>query len=295
MKKFICMTFILATMSFPGITSAEISAIDQETYNKLSKAEESIEMRNFLEYSRDMVISRDFKTQYENLDVKISDQIKQRGVDKDPGFYQQVKEKGLVSDEALLSHSLEYQGLLSEQFFSVQYLKKSSPLIKEVYAKDFEGICQSGCTSFDITDKASKFIDLENKKQKNAIQKITIIPLYQSQPLIINIMEASSPIVVFKKQTNIMIYKAESQGGAVYSLITTSLPVDIDSALGKGFVLEVNSTGMNVKMPEGMEGVYSVNQVSNLASYVYLQAFGMLKDYAENSANKDAWENRKIK
>lgn len=306
MKKFLTMTFILATMSLFGTASAEISPMslrvsstlmdaDQGRYDKLSHVEESVVFKNFLEYSRNIVISRDFNTKYEKLEAKITEQIKQRGVDKDPAFYQRVKEKGLVSDEALLSHPLEYQELLSEQFFSMRYIKKSSPLIKDLYDKAFADVCKSGCATFDVADKVSELRDFKDSGKSDLIGKITIIPLYQSKPLILNIMEPSSPLLVSSRQTNVMLYKAESQKGTVYSLITTSLPVDVDSGLGKGFLLEVGSAGINVKMPEGMESVYSVNQVSNLLSYVYMQAFGMLKDFADNTANKDAWESRKIK
>lgn len=306
MKKFLTMTFILAAMSLFGTASAEISPMslrvsstlmdaDQGRYDKLSHVEESVVFKNFLEYSRNIVISRDFNTKYEKLEAKITEQIKQRGVDKYPAFYQHVKEKGLVSDEALLSHPLEYQDLLTEQFFSMRYIKKSSPLIKDLYAKAFADVCKSGCATFDVADKVSELRDFKDSGKSDLIGKITIIPLYQSKPLILNIMEPSSPLVVSSRQTNVMLYKAESQKGTVYSLITTSLPVDVDSRLGKGFLLEVGSAGINVKMPEGMESVYSVNQVSNLLSYVYMQAFGMLKDFADNTANKDAWESRKIK
>jgi len=306
MKNFLCMAFILATMSLSGaanagispmllMASANIMGADKETYNKLSNMEESVAFKNFLEYSQDIVISRDFNTKYENLEAKITEQIKQRGVDKDPAFYKLAKEKGLVSDEELLSHAMEYQELLNEQFFSMRYKKESSPLIEDLYGKTFEQVCQSGCSTFDIADKVSELNEFKKGTASDLIEKITIIPVYQSKPVILNIMEPSSPLVVSRRQTNVMIYKAESKKGTIYSLITTSLPIEVESTLGKGFILEVGSTGINVKMPEGMESVYSVKQVSNLVSYVYMQAFGMLKDYADNTANKDVWESRKIK
>lgn len=309
MKNFLCMAFILATMSLSGAANATNTGIspmslrvsaavmdsDKETYDKLSNMEESTAFKNFLEYSRNIVISRDFNTKYENLEAKITEQIKQRGVDKDPAFYKLAKEKGLVSDEGLLSHAMEYQELLSEQFFSMRYKKESSPLIEDLYGNTFEQVCQSGCATFDVADKVSELNEFKKGTASDLIGKITIIPVYQSKPLILNIMEPSSPLVVSSRQTNVMLYKAESQKGTVYSLITTSLPIEVESTLGKGFILEVGSAGINVKMPEGMESVYSVNQVSNLVSYVYMQSFGMLKDYADNTANKDVWESRKIK